>query len=81
MDEYSKKPDTVYYFGTCLIDMFYPEAGMAGLNLIRREGIRVIFPPEQTCCGQPAYNSGFPKEAKSSAIFISVIGKRVTKIF
>ena len=68
MDEFSKKPDTVYYFGTCLIDMFYPEAGMAGLNLIRREGIRVIFPQEQTCCGQPAYNSGFPKEAKKVAL-------------
>jgi L-lactate dehydrogenase complex protein LldE len=67
MDEYSQKPDPIYYFGTCLIDMFYPEAGMAGLNLIRREGIRVIFPQEQTCCGQPAYNSGFPNEAKKVA--------------
>ena len=33
MDEYSQKPDTVYYFGTCLIDMFYPQAGMAGINM------------------------------------------------
>ena len=46
MNDYSRKPDTVYYFGTCLIDMLYPEAGIAGLNLIRREGVRVIFPPE-----------------------------------
>jgi L-lactate dehydrogenase complex protein LldE len=68
MDDYSQRPDTVYYFGTCLIDMFYPEAGMAGLNLIRREGIRVIFPQEQTCCGQPAYNSGFPGEARKVAL-------------
>lgn len=68
MDNNSQKPDTVYYFGTCLIDMFYPEAGMAGLNLIRREGVKVIFPPEQTCCGQPAYNSGFPNEAKRVAL-------------
>ena len=68
MGDYSQKPETVYYFGTCLIDMLYPEAGMAGLNLIRREGVRVIFPPEQTCCGQPAYNSGFPKEAKKVAL-------------
>jgi L-lactate dehydrogenase complex protein LldE len=68
MDDYSQKPDTIYYFGTCLIDMLYPEAGMAGLNLIRREGVRVIFPPEQTCCGQPAYNSGFPNEAKKVAL-------------
>lgn len=68
MDDYPQKPDTVYYFGTCLIDMLYPQAGMAGLNLIRREGVRVIFPPEQTCCGQPAYNSGFPKEARRVAL-------------
>jgi L-lactate dehydrogenase complex protein LldE len=68
MDDYPQKPGTVYYFGTCLIDMLYPQAGMAGLNLIRREGVRVIFPPEQTCCGQPAYNSGFPKEARKVAL-------------
>ena len=68
MDDYPQKPDTVYYFGTCLIDMLYPQAGIAGLNLIRREGVRVIFPPEQTCCGQPAYNSGFPKEARKVAL-------------
>lgn len=68
MDDHSQKPDTIYYFGTCLIDMLYPEAGMAGLNLIRREGVRIIFPPEQTCCGQPAYNSGFPNEAKKVAL-------------
>lgn len=68
MIDSTQKPDTVYYFGTCLIDMLYPRAGMAGLNLIRREGVKVIFPPEQTCCGQPAYNSGFPKEARKVAL-------------
>jgi L-lactate dehydrogenase complex protein LldE len=68
MKEYPEKPQTVYYFGTCLMDMFYPQAGMAGIKLIQREGVRVIFPREQTCCGQPAYNSGFPKEAKKVAL-------------
>jgi L-lactate dehydrogenase complex protein LldE len=68
MNAESKKPNTVYYFGTCLMDMFYPEAGMAGIRLIQREGVRVIFPRQQTCCGQPAYNSGFPKEAKKVAL-------------
>lgn len=68
MNAESKKPSTVYYFGTCLMDMFYPEAGMAGIKLIRSEGLRVIFPRRQTCCGQPAYNSGFPKEAKKVAL-------------
>ena len=68
MKEYPEKPETVYYFGTCLMDMFYPEAGMAGIKLIQREGVRVLFPRQQTCCGQPAYNSGFPAEAKKVAL-------------
>ena len=36
---YPAKPDKVYFFGTCLIDLFYPEAGMAGIRLLEREGI------------------------------------------
>jgi L-lactate dehydrogenase complex protein LldE len=61
------RPDTVYYFGTCLVDLFYPGAGMAGMDLLRREGIRVVFPQGQSCCGQPAYNSGYPDEARRVA--------------
>lgn len=61
------RPDTVYFFGTCLIDMCFPQAGMAGIELLQREGIRVIFPQGQSCCGQPAYNSGFSAEAKAVA--------------
>ena len=41
----SPKPSRVYFFGTCLIDSFYPEAGLAAIRLIEREGVRVIFPP------------------------------------
>lgn len=67
MRNYPEKPEKAYYFGTCLVDMSYPEAGMAGIKLIQREGVKVIFPQEQSCCGQPAYNSGFPAEAKSVA--------------
>ena len=67
MRDYPQKPDEVYYFGTCLSDAFYPDAGMSGINLLQREGIRVIYPERQTCCGQPAYNSGFPEEAKKVA--------------
>jgi len=57
------RPDTVYFFGTCLVDLFYPQAGMAGIELLQREGIRVVFPQGQSCCGQPAYNSGYREEA------------------
>jgi L-lactate dehydrogenase complex protein LldE len=60
-------PLRVYFFGTCLIDTCYPQAGMAGIELLQREGVKVIFPQGQSCCGQPAYNSGFPVEAKAVA--------------
>ncbi|HYG90179.1 MAG TPA: (Fe-S)-binding protein [Azospirillum sp.] len=59
----TKGPDNVYFFGTCLVDLFYPQAGMAGMELLKREGIRVVFPQGQSCCGQPAYNSGYRDEA------------------
>ncbi|WP_111494423.1 (Fe-S)-binding protein [Marinobacter bohaiensis] len=59
--------DRVYLFGTCLIDVFHPEAGMATVRLLEREGVEVIFPPEQTCCGQPPYNSGYDDQARTVA--------------
>lgn len=65
--QYPEKPEAVYFYGTCLVDMFYPEAGMAGINLIEREGVKVHFPQAQTCCGQPPYNSGFDDEARQIA--------------
>lgn len=61
------RPASVYFFGTCVVDLFYPEAGLAGIRLIEREGVRVVFPQDQTCCGQPAYNSGYSEEARSVA--------------
>jgi L-lactate dehydrogenase complex protein LldE len=67
MTSESAKPARAYFFGTCLVDALYPEAGIAAIRLIEREGVRVTFPPGQTCCGQPAYNSGFPEEARRVA--------------
>ena len=67
MIAYPKKPDAVYYFGTCLVDLIYPQAGMAGIKLIQREGVEVIFPQNQTCCGQPAFNAGHQREAREVA--------------
>jgi L-lactate dehydrogenase complex protein LldE len=64
---YPEKPTEVYYFGTCLVDVFYPDAGMDGIRLLEREGITVIFPQAQSCCGQPAFNSGRPEEARAVA--------------
>jgi L-lactate dehydrogenase complex protein LldE len=59
--------NAVYFYGTCLVDLFYPEAGMAGIELLRREGLEVVFPQAQTCCGQPAWNSGHAAEARAVA--------------
>jgi len=58
-----QRPDSVYFFGTCLIDLLYPRAGLAGMQLIRRDGVRVVYPDGQGCCGQPAFNSGYRDEA------------------
>jgi L-lactate dehydrogenase complex protein LldE len=67
MRNYPPKPETVYFFGTCLVDMVYPDAGMAAIRLLQREGLRVVYPQAQSCCGQPAFNSGFPDEARAVA--------------
>ncbi|OIQ98912.1 lactate utilization protein A [mine drainage metagenome] len=64
---YPPKPADVYLFATCLVDQFAPEAGLDTVNLLEREGIKVHFPEQQTCCGQPAYNSGYPDEARAVA--------------
>ncbi|MDD5393563.1 MAG: (Fe-S)-binding protein [Thiothrix sp.] len=61
------RPDTIYFFGTCLIDLMYPQAGVSAMQLIQREGVNVIFPQAQTCCGQPAWNSGYRDEARTVA--------------
>ena len=61
---YPAKPSDVYLYGTCVLDLFDPEAGVSALQLMEREGIRVHYPQDQTCCGQPAYTSGFPDQAR-----------------
>ncbi len=61
------RPRAVYFFGTCVVDLFFPEAGLAGIELLRREGLEVVFPPGQTCCAQPAFNCGHHEEARAVA--------------
>ena len=65
---YPPKPTDVYFFATCLIDQFTPQAGLDTLRLLEREGIRVHYLEQQTCCGQPAHSSGFPAEARAVAL-------------
>jgi L-lactate dehydrogenase complex protein LldE len=57
----------VYFYATCLVDLFFPDAGMAGIELLEAAGVRVIFPEGQTCCGQPAFNCGYWEEARAVA--------------
>ncbi|MCC6196163.1 MAG: (Fe-S)-binding protein [Burkholderiales bacterium] len=45
-------------FVTCLVDLMRPSIGFAALELLEAGGAEVVVPPTQTCCGQPAYNSG-----------------------
>ncbi len=61
------RPKDVYFFSTCLVDLFCPEAGLDAITLLEREGIAVHFPEDQTCCGQPAYTSGFGERARAVA--------------
>ncbi len=57
----------VSLFVTCIIDMVYPNTGMAVVNLLEHLGIPVDFPMAQTCCGQPGFNSGYRTEARNVA--------------
>jgi L-lactate dehydrogenase complex protein LldE len=57
----------VNLFVTCLVDQFWPEAGRATVDVLRRAGCEVAFDDRQTCCGQPAFNSGFREEARAVA--------------
>jgi L-lactate dehydrogenase complex protein LldE len=52
---------------TCLVDLMRPRIGFAALALLERAGCDVTVPATQTCCGQPAYNSGDRKSAKALA--------------
>ena len=49
----------VALFIPCYVDQFYPQVGIATLQLLEKFGCEVIYPPNQTCCGQPMANSGF----------------------
>ena len=57
----------VALFIPCFVDTIYPRVGVATLKILQRLGYEVIYPKNQTCCGQPLYNSGFENEAKELA--------------
>lgn len=64
----------VSLFVTCVIDQLFPEVGVSVVRLLRRLGVEVDFPRDQTCCGQPVFNSGFSTEGE-------LLARRVIKSF
>jgi L-lactate dehydrogenase complex protein LldE len=61
-------------FTTCLVDQFHPEVAIGMVTVLRRLGIEVDVPRTQTCCGQPAFNSGLPQDARA-------VGRHLLSVF
>jgi L-lactate dehydrogenase complex protein LldE len=61
------EPARVALLVTCLVDLFRPTVGFAAVKLMEQAGCTVEVPRTQTCCGQPAYNSGDKADAKAVA--------------
>ena len=58
-------------FIPCYVDQFYPQVGIATLEVLEKMGCDVVYPPDQTCCGQPMANSGFEHlTGGTTALFI-----------
>lgn len=55
-------------FTTCIVDQLFPQVGVSVVRVLRHLGVEVDFPADQTCCGQPVYNSGFNQQAKKLAV-------------
>lgn len=64
----------VALFIPCYVDLINPEVGVSVVRLLRRLGCEVVYPEGQTCCGQPAFNSGFFDEARA-------VGRRFLEVF
>lgn len=57
----------VSLFIPCYVDAMFPEVGVSAVRVLRKLGVEVAYPAGQTCCGQPAFNSGFFDEARGVA--------------
>lgn len=57
----------VSLFVTCIVDQVFPQVGVAMTEVLERLGYEVDFPEAQTCCGQPAFNTGYVEEARKIA--------------
>jgi len=63
-------------FIPCYVDQFYPRVGISTVELLERQGVKVDFPQQQTCCGQPMANSGcFADAAPLARNFLSIFSR------
>jgi len=74
MSETAASAPSVGLFATCLVDLTRPSVGFATAKLLEDAGCRVTVPGAQSCCGQPAYNSGDNADARA-------IAEKVIKVF
>lgn len=58
----------VYFFGTCLGNMAYSKALVSSIKLLQHCGAQVIYKKDQSCCGQPSFNSGYYEETRKVAL-------------
>jgi L-lactate dehydrogenase complex protein LldE len=66
--------ERVSIFVTCIVDQVFPQVGLAMAGVLERLGYEVDFPEAQTCCGQPAFNSGYREEARK-------VGEHFLRVF
>ena len=70
----------VSLFVTCLVDQLWSNVGVSAVEVLRRVGCEVQFDDRQTCCAQPAFNTGYRKEARQVAQhFINVFEEHDSK--
>ena len=69
----SSQKKQVLLMGTCLCDAFYVDAAKATVEILEHLGVEVIFPEDQTCCGQPAFNSGDWKSSRKVARYTAKV--------
>src|SRR6202162_4470008 len=62
-----KMPHRVSLFVPCFVDQLLPDVAVDTVKVLRRIGYAVEFPEDQTCCGQPAFNTGYWNEARPCA--------------
>lgn len=74
----SSRPERVTLFASCMVDQLAPTVGESTVDVLEHLGITVDFLNDQTCCGQPAFNSGFRSESLPVATRFIELFEQVT---